>query len=182
MARRPPEQLWVFVAVRWRVEKDVPGIISVLSEIPEAPRGYNFKIKERDDGSYTLVPEGWQKPKIDGVLSLFELARQDNVAFGCPEYLEYGSNLIKQYQPDFDYSRSEEEAEILLHTLKRVANARENLEALRNYLWYSQPDKSKAIPPVKEPERDIKTAILQDVWRMSTPVRRGGPNYLGASL
>jgi len=61
---------------------DVPEIISVLSEIPEAPRVYDLKVEECGDGRYTLVPEGWQKPKIVGMLSLFELARQDNVAFG----------------------------------------------------------------------------------------------------
>jgi hypothetical protein len=168
MARRPPEQLWLFVAVRWRVEKDVPGIISVLSEIPEAPREYDFKVKRAGDGRYTLEPEGWQKPKIDGVLSLFDLARQGNVAFGYSKYLEYGSNLIKQYQPDFDYSESKENAELLLHTLKRVAKVRDSAEALRNYLWYSKPGKGRAIPPIKEPERDIKAAILQDVFHLST--------------
>jgi hypothetical protein len=169
-ARRPPEQLWVFVAVRWRVGKDVPGIISVLSEIPEAPRGYDFKVERRSDGTYTLVPEGWQKPKVDGVLSLFELARQGSVAFGYSEYLEYGSNLIKQYHPDFDYTESKENAEFLRHTLKRIDKVREHVEALRNYLWYPLPNKtkSKAVPPVKEPERDVKAAILQDVWGMST--------------
>jgi hypothetical protein len=168
MARRPPEQLWLFAAVRWREAEEVPAIISVLSEIPEAPRGYDFKVVRRGDGSYTLEPQGWQKPKIDGVLSLFDLARQSNVAFGYAEYLEYGSNLIKQYQPDFDYTESEEQAELLLHTLERVARVRESVESLRNYLWYSKPNKSKAIPPVKEPERDIKAAILQDVWSMNT--------------
>jgi hypothetical protein len=167
-ARRPPEQLEVFVAIRWRVEKDVPGIIAVLSEIPEAPRGYDFKVVKRGDGTFTLEPDEWQEPKLTTLSSLFELARQGNVAFGYSEYLEYGSNLIKQYQPSFDYSRSEEEAHLLVHTLERVGRARESLEALRNYLWYSRPNKSKAIPPVKEPERDIKTAILQDVWRMNT--------------
>jgi hypothetical protein len=58
MARCPPEQLWAFVALRWRVEEDVPSIVSVLSEIPEAPRGYNFRVVRRTDGKYTLVPEG----------------------------------------------------------------------------------------------------------------------------
>lgn len=169
-ARRPPEQLWVFVAIRWRVGKDVPGIISVLSEIPEAPRGYDFKVVSSGDGRYTLEPDGWQKPKIDSVLSLFDLARQGNVAFGYSEYLEYGSDLIKQYQPDFDYSRSEEDAELLRQTLKRIAKVREHVEALRNYLWYLQPNetKTKAVPPVKEPERDVKAAMLQDVWEMTT--------------
>jgi hypothetical protein len=172
MARRPPEQLWIFVAVRWREAEEIPALISVLSEIPEAPRGYNFQVERRGDGRYTLVPEGWQKPKITGMLSLFELARQGNVAFGYSEYLEYGSNLIKQYQPDFDYTESKEHAELLLHTLKRVAKVRESVESLRNYLWYSEVNnskaKSKAILPVKDPERDIKTAMLQDVWRMKT--------------
>jgi hypothetical protein len=168
MARRPPEQLWLFVALRWRVGKDVPGIISVLSEIPEAPRGYAFKVVRRGDGKYSLEPEGWEKPKIDGVLSLFDLARQDHVAFGYSEYLEYGSNLIKQYQPDFDYSESKEKAELLLHTLERVAKVRDSAEALRSYLWYSKPGKGKAVPWLKDPERDVKAAILQDVWGMNT--------------
>jgi hypothetical protein len=99
---------------------------------------------------------------------LYELTRQGRVTSGFHDYLEYGSNLIREYQPDFDYSRSEEEANLLLHTLERINKVRERVEDLQNYLWYSDADKTKEIPPVKDPQRDIRAAVLQDAFGLST--------------
>jgi hypothetical protein len=83
-------------------------------------------------------------------------------------YYEYGSNIIRQYQPDFDYSRSEEEANLLLSTLERINRVRESVEDLQNYLWYSGAKKRKAVPPVRDPQRDVQAAILQDVFDLNT--------------
>jgi hypothetical protein len=56
----------------------------------------------------------------------------------------------------------------LLHTLERINQVRESVEALQNHLWYSNPNKTKAVPPVKNPQRDVRAAVLQDVFGLST--------------
>jgi hypothetical protein len=100
--------------------------------------------------------------------SLSDLARRGGFVVG-DDYLEYGSNFIKQYQPDFDYSASEEHALLLLHTLERINNVRESIEDLQNYLWYSSPEKhNRAVPPIRNPMRDVTVAVLQDVFGLST--------------
>ena len=128
---------------------------------------------KRDDGKYTLVPkalrtfeERWGTSRVGP--SRYDLVRQGQVGVGFDDYLEYGSNLIRQYQPDFDYSRSEDEAYLLLGTLERISKVRENAQALQNYLWYSDPHKNKAVPPVKDPQRDVRAAVLQDAFGLST--------------
>jgi hypothetical protein len=82
--------------------------------------------------------------------------------------LEYGNNLIRQYQPDFDYRNSAEEARLLLHTLERINQVRQSVKDLQNYLWYSKPNKNKAVSPVKDPQRDVRAAVLQDIFDLST--------------
>jgi hypothetical protein len=49
----PARTVGVICDTQVAVEEDVPGIISVLSDIPEAPRGYEFRVVRRDDGRYT---------------------------------------------------------------------------------------------------------------------------------
>ena len=155
------------VRIEWRQAQQVPTILSSLSEIPEAPTDHRFEVLRQTDGKYTLVPEGYGRFRFGKGPLFIDLARQgDYVPFA--EYLEYGNNMIKQYQPDFDYTQSEEQAYILLGTLKRLNEIREKLQGLREYLWYARPGKEKAVPPVKEPERDIRAAVLQDVIGMST--------------
>jgi len=82
--------------------------------------------------------------------------------------LDYGSNIIRQYQPDFDYTQSEEQSNLLMRTLERINRVRENGEDLQNYLWYSGPKKNKAVPPVRDPQRDVMAAVLQDVFDLNT--------------
>jgi hypothetical protein len=156
------------VRIGWRQPQQVPTILSTLSDIPEAPSDHRFEVLRQTDGKYTLIPEGYGRFRFGKGPLFIDLARQgDYVPFA--EYLEYGNNMIKKYQPDFDYTQSEEQAYILLGTLKRLNEVREKLQGLREYLWYARPHKTeKAMPPVKEPERDIRAAVLQDVIGMST--------------
>jgi hypothetical protein len=157
--------LSVSVEVQWRQAHDVPAILSTLSEIPEAPpRG--LEVLKRDDGKYTLVSKALRT--FARLRRWYELTRQGHIRPGLEDYLEYGSNLIRRYQPDFDYSRSEEEANLLLSTLERINRVRESVEDLQNYLWYSSAKKRKAVPPVRDPQRDVNAAILQDVFDLNT--------------
>jgi hypothetical protein len=165
------EKLRVFVTVQWREAKHVPTLLSILSEIPRAARPHDLEVLKRDDGKYTLVPtalrtKSWYLNRGAGP-TFYELARGGRISI-IGDYLEYGSNIIRQYQPDFDYSESEEQAYLLLHTLERINKVRESVEDLQNYLWYSKPNKNKAVPPVKDPQRDVRAAVLQDVFGLST--------------
>jgi hypothetical protein len=120
----------------------------------------------RDDGRYTLVPKALRT--FARLRRWYELTRQGHIRPGFENYLEFGSNIIRQYQPDFDYSRSEEEANLLLNTLERINRVRESVEDLQNHLWYSDAKKRKAVPPVRDPQRDVRAAVLQDVFDVDT--------------
>ena len=54
---RSVEKLPVFVTVQWRDAEQVPTLLSILSEIPKAPRGHALEVLKRDDGKYTLIPQ-----------------------------------------------------------------------------------------------------------------------------
>jgi hypothetical protein len=164
-------RLSVFVQVQWRQAQDLPVILSKIAEMPKAPQGHSFEVLKRDDGNYTLVPTALrtseQRWGIGAGPTMYELARRGRIST-FENYYEYGSNIIRQYQPDFDYSRSEEEANLLLNTLERINRVRESVEELQNYLRYSDVKKNKAVPPIRDPQRDVKAAVLQDVFDLNT--------------
>jgi hypothetical protein len=108
------DKIRVFVQVQWRQADQVPTLLSLLSEIPKASQNHDLEVMRRDDGKYTIVPRG-----LRSLEEFYELARQGNIS-PLRDYLEYGNNLIRQYQADFDYSNSAEEARLLLHTLERI--------------------------------------------------------------
>jgi hypothetical protein len=155
-------KLGVFVRLQWRQTERVPTLLSILAEIPPSHEGHDFEVMRRDDGKYTLVPKAlrWYEDH-------YRLARQGHIS-PSRDYLEYGNNLIRQYQPDFDYSKSAEEARLLLNTLERLNQVRESVEDLQSYLWYSSPHKNRAVAPIKDPQRDVRAAILQDIFDLST--------------
>ena len=114
-----------------------------------------------------MIPEGYGQFRFGKGPLFINLARQaDYVPF--TEYLEYGNDIIRQYQPDFDYTESEEQAYFLLLALERLNKVREQLQGFREYLGMRGQTRRKAVPPVKEPERDIRAAILQDIIGMSS--------------
>jgi hypothetical protein len=101
--------LTLVVRIKWRLPEREPELFSALSKVPEAPRSHPFEILRQTDGKYTLITKGYGHFRFGKGRSFIEIARQgDYVPFS--EYLEYGNNLIKQYQPDFDYTESETQA------------------------------------------------------------------------
>ena len=165
-------KLRIFVRVQWRQAEHVPSLLSALADIPSAPRDHDFEVMRRNDGRYTLVPralrtfeERWGHGAGP---TRYELTQQGHIPPGFESYLDYGSNIIRQYQPDFDYTQSEEQSNLLMRTLERINRVRENGEDLQNYLWYSGPKKNKAVPPVRDPQRDVMAAVLQDVFDLNT--------------
>jgi hypothetical protein len=167
-ARSSPHKPLVEVRVQWRDAEQNPTLLSILSDIPRAPNDHDLEVMRRDDGRYTVIPKSMHYVQDSTGASLSDLARRGGFVVG-DDYLEYGSNFIKQYQPDFDYSASEEHALLLLHTLERINNVRESIEDLQNYLWYSSPEKhNRAVPPIRNPMRDVTVAVLQDVFGLST--------------
>src|SRR5919112_1238449 len=168
-ARAAPHKPLVSVSVQWRDAEQNPTLVSILSDIPLAPNDHDLEVMRRDDGRYTVIPKSmhYLQDSTTGE-SLYDLARR-GVFVVADDYVEYGSNFIKQYQPDFDYSASEEHALLLLHTLGRINKVRESIEDLQNYIWYSSPEKhNRAVPPLRNPVRDVTAAVLQDVFGLST--------------
>jgi len=167
-ARSSPHKPMVQVSVQWRDAEHTSSLLSILSDIPRAPNDHDLEIMRRDDGRYTVIPKSMHYVQDSTGASLSDLARRGGFVVG-DDYLEYGSNIIKQYQPDFDYSASEEHALLLLHTLERINKVRESIEDLQNYLWYSSPEKqNRAVPPITHLARDVTVAVLQDVFGLST--------------
>jgi hypothetical protein len=167
VARSSPERLRVWAFVQWREAEQVPNLLSHFAEIPGEPIAHDFEVLRRDDGKYTLIPKDLQYVEYKDGYSLYDFARQGKVELSR-DYIEYVTNIIKQYQPDFDYSRSEEEAHLLLGTLERINKVRESLDDLQKYLWYSNPGKNKAVPPIRDPDRDVKAAVLHDAFDLNT--------------
>jgi hypothetical protein len=114
VARSTPDRLLVGVSVKWRDAEQIPTLLSILSDIPPAPNDHDFEVMRRDDGKYTLITNVMRLVRSGSAAgpSLYDLARRGGFVIG-DDYLEYGSNIIKQYQPDFDYSASEEHALLL---------------------------------------------------------------------
>ena len=126
----------------------------------------------RNDGSYTLVPKMLRTFEARWGLGAgpfrYELTQQGRIPPAFQSFFDYGSSIIRQYQPDFDYSRSEVEANYLMRTLERINDVRKKAEELQRHLWYSDPKKHKAVPPVRDPQRDVRAAVLQDVFDLNT--------------
>jgi hypothetical protein len=169
LARSTPDDLFVLVWIRWRRAENVPPILRKPADMPELPNARDFEILRREDGRYTLIPKRWQPrgPRFGKGPTFYELERagQD---MGWGKSLEYVGNLIKYHQPDFDYAASEDNADFLLRTLKRLNAIERSNDALRNHLQYSGPAKKKAQAPVENPERDVRAAILSDVMGLSS--------------
>ena len=168
VARTAPDRLLVGVDIQWRGADQIPTLLSILSDIPPEPNGHNFEVMRRDDGRYTLVTIERYVNSSTGP-TLYDLVRRGDFPPIGRDYLEYGSDIIKRYQPDFDYSASEEHALLLLRTLERIKKVRESVEDLQSFLSYSTPENhNRAVPPIKAPQRDVKAAVLQDAHGLST--------------
>jgi hypothetical protein len=165
------ERMHVFIQVQWRQADQVPTLLSILSEIPKTPQSHDLEVVKRGDGMYTIVPRGLRSLEDrrgrGAGPTFYELARRGHIS-PLRHYLKCGNNLIRQYQADFDYSNSAEEARLLLYTLERINQVRESVKDLQNYLWYSKPNKNKAVAPIKDPQRDVRASVLQDIFDLST--------------
>jgi hypothetical protein len=170
LARSSPDDFLVLVRVRWRKAERIPPILARPADMPEIPNADDFEVLRRDDGSYTLIPKTWRTRPFrfgKGSPTFYELERAgEDMAWG--KSLEYVSNLIKQYQPDFDYAASEDSAYFLLRTLKHLNKIVHATGGLLDHLEYSRPGKKNAHPLMENPERDIRAAILSDVMSLSS--------------
>ena len=133
-ARSAPDRLLVGLYIQWRDADQIPPLLSILSDIPPVPNNHDFEVMRRDDGRYTLITEIERYVNSGTGRTLYDLVRRDGFPPIGIDYLEYGSDIIKRYQPDFDYSASEEHALLLLHTLERINKVRESIQDLQNFL------------------------------------------------
>jgi hypothetical protein len=168
VARSAPDRLLVGVHIQWRDADQPPALLSILSDMPPVPNNHDFEVIRRDDGRYTLITIERYVNSSTGS-TLYDLVRRGDFSPIGRDYLEYGSDIIKQYQPDFDYSASEQHALLLLRTLERIKRVRESVQDLQSFLSYSSPENhNRAVPPIKAPQRDVKAVVLQDVHGLST--------------
>jgi hypothetical protein len=168
-ARSAPDRLLIGVYIQWRDAGQIPTLLSILSDIPPVPNDHDFEVMQSDDGRYTLLTKIERYVNSSTGPTLYDLVRRDGFPPVGSDYLEYGSDIIRQYQPDFDYTAAEEHALLLLNTLERINKVRESIQDLQNFLWYSTPEShKKAVPPIRAPQRDVKAAVLQDVHGLST--------------
>jgi hypothetical protein len=170
LARSSPHDFYALVYVRWRKAESIPSILARPADMPEIPDADDFEVLRQDDGSYTLFPTTWRSRPFrfgKGSPTFYELERAGQM-MGWGESLEYVSNLIKEYQPDYSYTVSEDNADFLLRTIKRLNQIENSVYALRDHLEYAVAGKKRVRAPRENPQRDVRAAILSDVMGLST--------------
>jgi hypothetical protein len=169
LARSEPDDFYVSVRIRWRQPQSTPPMLKRPAGIPELPDAEHFEVFQLNGGSYTLVTKGsgTKSVRFGKGPTFFELERAgEDIGWG--KSWAYVEDLIKQFQPDFDFTASEDNARFLLRTLKHLNELENRRYALWNHLQHSSPGKKKAKIPRVNPDRDVKAAILSDVMDLSS--------------
>jgi len=169
VARGSVDERSVRVKLKWRERQGYSSIVAALKGLPKAT---DLTLLKRADGGVELVLDAWKKMRLGAAKeSFFEWARRTPGGLGPVRTVEqaskYAMRLIRQHRSDFDSFTPEEQTEFLLDTVKRVNEVARSLERLVNHLEYAEPGR-KAVPPLKNPERDVRAAILKDVHGWST--------------
>jgi len=168
VARNNPEAIGV--VVDWRQLRGDPALAELLAALPPRATFVPMKVV---DGRTELVPAGWKSLRFGSGPPIFEAARLNYKAWTqgqrwanvpsvdrAPEYL---TEMIRRHVPIFDEYAENEQIDFIVRTQAKIDEMWESVEALIIHLEYSAPDKHKALPPLKEPLRDIKAAVFTDV-------------------
>lgn len=170
VARGSVDSRSVKVKVWWREPQADSAIIAALAK---PPRLMDVAILRRMDGGVELVPRAWLGMRFSSNKeTFFEIAKKTpgglgpvfKVSVACKRATE----LIRQYQPDFDSYAPDEQAEFVMRTIERLNERSRAHENLIKHLEYAMPGGRKAVAPLKDPERTIMAAILSDVHDLST--------------
>jgi hypothetical protein len=167
----------VQVKIAWREAEKIPSVIASLAELqPFVKELLPLEFLELVDGTFEVLPKrdlnayrrlrfGNGRKLFDAIREVPEDARNPQLVKAC----EYATELVRQYLPSFNPRASKEEAEFLIATINRLSGVSRSLEDLKNHLEYAAPNKRKAVPPLKDPERDVRAAILKDVHELTSP-------------
>jgi hypothetical protein len=165
IARGSVDRGSVQIEVKWRGQEAEPAIFSSWDEVPK-PIPDVVKLR-RDDGEIGLVPAAWRTMRFSNGPSFITLARRRPGGLGTTPQLSvvvpWATQLIEHYHPDFNDWLPEDRTDYLMLTLDKLREASKSVEGWRGHLEYAGPRKSKAVPPVKEPERDVKAALLKEI-------------------
>jgi hypothetical protein len=169
-ARGSVDSQSVRVKVSWREASQDPPIIAALSELPDP---VDVEVLRRADGGIEVVPKIWRTVRLgqEG-RSFFELARREPGGLGSVPQIARASSfataLIEHYLPDFDKYAPGERAEYLTRTIAQVNEVAKSIAKLEKHLQYAAPGGRKAVAPIKDPERDVHAAVLEDVCGLTT--------------
>jgi hypothetical protein len=126
---------------------------------------------KRPGGEVELVPKSWQSTRRgNDELTLLELARSTrDWVHPDPNFektVRFATSLLKHYRPDFDTYTDQEQADLLVQTIRHLKETLDSLEGLRKHLDFAVPGR-KAVPAAKNPSLDIRAALLKDVHGLS---------------
>jgi hypothetical protein len=77
-------------------------------------------------------------------------------------HLGYLLPLVRYYKPEFENCSREEQQDLLKKTCDYTIDFLESLRKLQAFLEYGTPNR-KLAPAIREPNRDVRAAILHDV-------------------
>src|SRR5215217_9094041 len=164
----------VLARVEWRD-------ISALSDSPirrfllEVPTlngycyGSKYVVVTCQDGSYTVVPEQFEEDAKRGEwvgkpAPMFEDYHYFMWYEEWREYLEFGAWHLGAVRPDFDYSASEENANHLMWWLQKLDALIGGHWGTLEHLESTGGARKKTVQPVSDPAKDVRAAILKDVF------------------
>ena len=167
VARKNPEAIGV--VVDWRQIRGDPALAELLAALPPRATFVPMKVV---GGSTELVPASWKSLSFGDGSPIFEAARRNYGAWAqgqrwvkvpsvdrAPQYL---TGMIRRHVPNFDEYTENEQIDFIVRTQDKIDDIWESVEALIVHLEYSAPDKHKALPPLREPLRNIKAAVFMD--------------------
>jgi hypothetical protein len=160
----------VQIEVKWRGQETEPAIFSSWNEVPK-PIPDVVKLR-RDDGEIKLVPAAWRTMRFSNGPSFITIARRRPGGLGTTPQLSvvvpWATQLIEHYHPNFSDWPQEQRTDYLMRTLDKLREASKGVEGLQGHLEHAGPQKYRAVPSVRKPERDVTAALLREVLDFST--------------
>lgn len=122
----------------------------------------------RADGEIELIPASWGRVRMGGIL-LRELARKTPGGIGRGPNVEAVTEYVREeFGEAFDAWSPEDQADVVLRTIPSLNAVSKALSRLDMQKAWAAPNRSKAVPTLKRPGRDVMAAILKEVHGLST--------------
>lgn len=168
----------VYVDIAWRGARNDPALAGFLVGLPSStlplrrfgPVDLEELVPiELLDGRTELAPEAWKGLRFGKGAPIYELARADFGAWsGGNSFLEAArkseiGTMVRRLIPGFDSYTTKEQIDFLIRTKNKIRAVRQSTKDLIKHLEYAKPDKSKAIPPIKQPTYKVRAAVFSDM-------------------